>query len=873
MKIERSSSEILLQTPGLDFEELRIADATKLGHILTSGLYADAMAGVIREVLANAWDSHREAARRGKPTLEPIRMHIDTSTQQLIVADFGTGIPPEQVRDVAMALGGSSKDADDYAIGGWGLGFKSPYALSDQWSFENRWNGRVYTYLCALCDERLTVSMSPIVRDTDLVNGVTVRVPIPQGSNAKAYMLARYYTRFFNDDTVSVTVNNAEVPAPSVVENSMLELDTTIDGISLKIREYATADEGSEARPMSPTWVDNVTYYSKKSGSANGTVITIGGIPYVVQDQGLDGLSHAVWQLPLIIDAPVGFCQLTPSRDNIRGSHDTIQRLKKLQEKLAAVVAEEFLVAVKAAKLPAAMANVYDSLKEATIRSIAHERLEAEMRRGTFGPRLGNDQNGDWYKVGAIYAAIAPQQAHTRYVAMKQPAKYYSVTYRSTPPAFVGKGAYSEYSAQDDTIYVILPDGEQKHVTYAKSYQGDYLSAQGGYSASSRITLRRNSIMGLVLDDMGRDVIARVRSVDDERLKRVGARSLVYVTGPTASKSLGPDLARPDYWRQTWGICAENGVIVVAASTLEFDIERLPKNAQPASLTGKATVTAPALQQLGYTPLHGFTDLSDGSPANTLRPGVLDEKKHVYVMTHGNNAEITICGQATLISRNDLHILWMHLWRLQQTLGLNELPYHKPCESRRLIGIQASSSRGNRKTAWANWLSLESIAERIMQAAWERTYRHAPTKYVNITQRHPSALRLDVPPGWAQIWTIARWPHLDTMTTQVDSDRRLLRTAQRMHSLLGDAPSLETDLFRPLSVLQRILTLPLPDEYTKQYTDTAERLRKYIGLALQGYGNLGLSIVSGVPAEARKDFIEKYGFLQKMTTPTATEED
>lgn len=81
----------------------------------------------------------------------------------------------------------STKEDDDGQIGAYGLGSKSPFAVSDSFTVESRWEGKLHRFLMYLNANRIpTVDLitkdldtrDPLPEDTDEFNGLTVKVPV-----------------------------------------------------------------------------------------------------------------------------------------------------------------------------------------------------------------------------------------------------------------------------------------------------------------------------------------------------------------------------------------------------------------------------------------------------------------------------------------------------------------------------------------------------------------------------------------------------------------------------------------------------------------------------------------------------------------------
>lgn len=81
----------------------------------------------------------------------------------------------------------STKEEDNGQIGSFGLGSKSPFSVSDSFTVESRYEGKLYRFVMFLDENKLPsvdlvtkdmVTRDPAPEDTDEFNGLTVRVPV-----------------------------------------------------------------------------------------------------------------------------------------------------------------------------------------------------------------------------------------------------------------------------------------------------------------------------------------------------------------------------------------------------------------------------------------------------------------------------------------------------------------------------------------------------------------------------------------------------------------------------------------------------------------------------------------------------------------------
>lgn len=111
--------------------QFRIRNSAKAFSILSSGLYANKIRAIIRELSCNAYDSHVAA---GKST-EKFLVHLpNTFEPYFSIRDYGTGLSHDQVVNIYTTYFESTKTASNEFIGALGLGSKSPFSYTDNFT-------------------------------------------------------------------------------------------------------------------------------------------------------------------------------------------------------------------------------------------------------------------------------------------------------------------------------------------------------------------------------------------------------------------------------------------------------------------------------------------------------------------------------------------------------------------------------------------------------------------------------------------------------------------------------------------------------------------------------------------------------------------
>ena len=124
--------------------EFRIRNSAKAFAILSSGLYSNKIRAIIREYSCNAVDSHIEAGRADVP----FDVHLPTKFEPWFsVRDYGVGLSHDGVVNVFTTYFETTKADSNDVIGGLGLGGKSAFSFTDNFTIVAVKDGKkgVYT--------------------------------------------------------------------------------------------------------------------------------------------------------------------------------------------------------------------------------------------------------------------------------------------------------------------------------------------------------------------------------------------------------------------------------------------------------------------------------------------------------------------------------------------------------------------------------------------------------------------------------------------------------------------------------------------------------------------------------------------------------
>jgi hypothetical protein len=153
-------------------------DPEALEHLmeLLSDMYGDPVMAIVREYITNAIDSHKKAGQT-RPVEVTLPSHLRPFYE---IRDFGTGMDEQEMRNTYVKYGASSKRNSDDFNGTLGIGSKSAFAYSNQFTVTAYCNGQVVTGIATRNTADSDVPVLSITHRgvTDEPNGVRVSIPI-----------------------------------------------------------------------------------------------------------------------------------------------------------------------------------------------------------------------------------------------------------------------------------------------------------------------------------------------------------------------------------------------------------------------------------------------------------------------------------------------------------------------------------------------------------------------------------------------------------------------------------------------------------------------------------------------------------------------
>ena len=292
--------------------EFRIRNSAKAFSILSSGLYANKIRAIVRELSCNAVDSHAAAGKKDTP----FDVHLpNTLEPHFSIRDYGTGLSHEQVTNIYTTYFESTKTGSNDFIGALGLGSKSPFSYTDNFTVTAIQNGRKGIYT-AFINEAGVPSIAQMMEEaTDEPNGVEVKFAVTD----------RYDFDKFRQEARQVYRHFALRPVVS--GNGDFGFDTP---------EY-------ESRDIIPG------VHSYKNEGRRGSVAVMGNIAYPIEipaaDQSIDQDVRNLLTCGLEMHFAIGELDFQASREGLSYIPSTIAaikaKLEQLNSALTVVIARE----------------------------------------------------------------------------------------------------------------------------------------------------------------------------------------------------------------------------------------------------------------------------------------------------------------------------------------------------------------------------------------------------------------------------------------------------------------------------------------------------------------------------------------------------
>lgn len=225
-----------------DVAGFKIKTSNVAFDILSSGLYANKIRAVIRELSCNAVDSHIAAGKSNTPFLVRLPNHLNPTFS---IRDYGIGLTDSEVRNIFTVYFESTKSNSNDYIGALGLGSKSPLSYTTNFVVIAIKNKVKNTYSVFISDEGVPAIALLQTELSDEETGVEITFAVKEGDFPKFLEESIYvYTHFSLRPTVTGN-SHFNVPEITYIHKNI------IDGVHQTKNKKSYAVMGNISYPIS----------------------------------------------------------------------------------------------------------------------------------------------------------------------------------------------------------------------------------------------------------------------------------------------------------------------------------------------------------------------------------------------------------------------------------------------------------------------------------------------------------------------------------------------------------------------------------------------------------------------------------------------
>ena len=310
MRVNQASDHIThAVVGGQEAISLEISQSAEFFQILSSTLYSDKQLAVIREVLCNAWDAHIEAGITDKP------VKVTLTCEKLIIQDFGPGIHRDNIGPIYGTYGASTKVSNANVTGGFGLGCKAPFAYTDHFEVTSCHQHVKTIYQMALSSAQVEgkPSILPILSIPTTESGITVSIDLKSSDDRHRFeelintiaCLGEMKVNFNGDEITTIPFSTAQHSFMMVKRNLVPQRPLIAVRCGNVVYPIAESSEYSSEQSRAQEFLENLSdsYYGRNSD----------------------------WCIVLM--APPGAVSITPSRESLSLTTNTITTIKSLLTK------------------------------------------------------------------------------------------------------------------------------------------------------------------------------------------------------------------------------------------------------------------------------------------------------------------------------------------------------------------------------------------------------------------------------------------------------------------------------------------------------------------------------------------------------------
>lgn len=424
MKIANPNYDV--QSSGLGkARKFSIEASGKAFKLLSDGLYSNKIKAIIRELACNAYDAHVEAGNKHTPF--DIQLP-DKWGKPFKIRDYGTGLPPEKVETLYTTYFFSTKTESNDFTGCLGLGSKSPFAYTDNFTVSSYYDGTVHTYSCYQ-DELGEPNISKVSsRATKERNGLEIQFAVDLADADSFRAEAIEVLKFFPEESFNSNVR------------------VTKTSFTLEFDEFSILDSSKNwPKYTSHAIMGNVAYPIDTKTLADKTAL---------KPEEIELLESGAY-----IRFNIGDLNITPSRESIGYDPATVEKLRKKIEECVDTVRNHITKSVQNQK------SLFHARKELGRISDNFRRYKALLRKNVYwnSKNVELSVTSDKFYVEKIKLDTTNRRSRLSIVSCKK------INPTSACHIESSRFVYSPSLEQNEVFIFVLP-GEKKREARARAF-------------------------------------------------------------------------------------------------------------------------------------------------------------------------------------------------------------------------------------------------------------------------------------------------------------------------------------------------------------------------------------------------------------------
>ena len=193
MIIENSHPNEVTMSSGLQTGTFTIKESAKAFQILSNSLYRNKIRSIIRELSCNARDS-----RVGAGLSEDFTVHLPTRFEpEFCVKDEGLGLTHSEVMNLYTTYFESTKNTSNLFVGALGLGSKSPFSYTENFTVTAIKDGTRGIYSAFINEQGVPSIVCLFSGPTEDKNGVEVKFAVPEKDHSEFSKEAQHVFTWF----------------------------------------------------------------------------------------------------------------------------------------------------------------------------------------------------------------------------------------------------------------------------------------------------------------------------------------------------------------------------------------------------------------------------------------------------------------------------------------------------------------------------------------------------------------------------------------------------------------------------------------------------------------------------------------------------